>query len=181
MKNEEQPKKQKDKAGEDVSFSQDLTRDVMILTGLPGSGKSTFAESYIKSGYVRLNKDELREMVNGYNLNYKDEPLIHEMQMTLLGMLLDAGRNVIIDNTHTKTKYVTDLCDFISNRVKDSGYEYIIEIRPIEVTLATAKERNKDRRRVVPEDVIDRMHEQLFNSGLKRKIFYAKEWPVLVN
>lgn len=181
MKNDDLNRKKSEQVGVGVSFKEDMIRDIIILTGLPGSGKSTFAADYVKSGYIRLNKDELREMVNMYSLNYKDEPLIQDMQLNLLGLLMDKGRNIIIDNTHTKTKYIKELADFIKQKDSELEYEYIIEIRPIEVTLTTAKERNKNRKRVVPEEVIDRMYEQLFNSGVKRKIFYAKEWPVPIN
>ena len=48
-----------------VSIRQDA--EVVLVMGLPGAGKTTFAERFVADGYLRLNRDEvggtLRELL----------------------------------------------------------------------------------------------------------------------
>ena len=50
---------------------------IIILKGIPASGKSTFAKEYIQTNpnFRRVNRDELRTMHNGYRLEDKNENL----------------------------------------------------------------------------------------------------------
>ena len=40
-------------------MSTKSTPRVLIICGLPGSGKSTASEKLVKAGYVRVNQDDL--------------------------------------------------------------------------------------------------------------------------
>ena len=41
--------------------------ELLILVGIPGSGKSTFAKELVKTNnkYVRVNRDDMRQMLKG--------------------------------------------------------------------------------------------------------------------
>ncbi len=65
----------------------DAAGDVVLVMGLPGSGKSTIAETLVAQGYARLNRD-----TSGGTL---------EKLLPALGALLEGGqRRVVLDNTY---------------------------------------------------------------------------------
>jgi predicted kinase len=71
-----------------------IQKEIVILTGIPGSGKSTFAKTEFPN-YLRINLDTIRS-------RRKEEKL--------LGEALEAGRSVVIDNTNitiaSRKKYI---------------------------------------------------------------------------
>ena len=155
--------------------------EVVILRGIPGSGKSTYAAELIAKGYMRINKDDIRQMLNNYDMNPEDEAIIHYVQMSIIRILIKRGKNMVIDNRHTKTKYIKELISFVHDRQAESGRDYAIRIKVLFPPLEECKRRNLLRERQVPEDVIDRMYEQLYNSGIEDKFLMASDWPTLIN
>ena len=76
---------------------------VMVLRGLPGSGKTTFAKKMVtdQSEWFRVNKDDFRCMMNGDQpFSGKRERFINKAEKAVAEMLLSQGKNVIVDNTH---------------------------------------------------------------------------------
>lgn len=71
---------------------------LLLLKGLPASGKSTFAIDLIKKGWKRVNKDLLREMVDGGVWSRKNEGNILGSEKILVKEFLRQGLNVIIDD-----------------------------------------------------------------------------------
>ena len=51
---------------------------IVMLKGLPASGKSTLAKMLAESGYYRINKDDIRKMLFGDTYKKK-----HEKQVVL--------------------------------------------------------------------------------------------------
>lgn len=80
-------------------------QEIIMLRGLPGSGKSTWAKA--QSGYKRVNRDDLRSMLDDGKWSGKNEKTIAAMEVLLVGCLLARGHSVIIDNTHLKVKHQT--------------------------------------------------------------------------
>lgn len=77
-----------------------MKQKLVMLVGLPASGKSTKAKEMCeKEGYVRINKDDLRSMLfNSYN--QKKEKYIIKARNLLLESMLEAGKNVVVDDTN---------------------------------------------------------------------------------
>ncbi len=67
---------------------------VVIMTGIMASGKSTIAETYVKQGYKRLNRDT-------------EGGRIADLVPKMVALLKD-GYDVILDNTHPTVKSRTD-------------------------------------------------------------------------
>jgi aryl-alcohol dehydrogenase-like predicted oxidoreductase/predicted kinase len=61
--------------------------EVVMVMGIPGSGKSRFADGYIASGYLRLNRDE-----RGGSL--------HDLNIALDDALAAGHRRIVLDNTY---------------------------------------------------------------------------------
>lgn len=85
---------------------------VKVLQGLPASGKSTYARTLSKDeGFHRLCLDDFRAML-GYSSGSEDwtrgkEAVAQKAQLAALVALVEAGENVVIDNTHL-TKALPD-------------------------------------------------------------------------
>ena len=85
---------------------------VLILSGLPASGKSTFAKELMKkepNKWKRINKDLLREMLDGGVWSGKNESEIIKTRDDLLRRFLVGGYNVIIDDTNFDPKHAKSI------------------------------------------------------------------------
>lgn len=77
-----------------------------MLKGLPASGKSTYAKDLVNKGWKRVNKDELRLMIDCGMWSRANEGNILGSEKILVKEFLRQGLNVIVDDTnfaHTET------------------------------------------------------------------------------
>ncbi len=75
-------------------------KKLLVLKGLPASGKSTYARELVAKGWKRVNKDELRAMIDDSKWSKSNEQRIRDVESTLVGYFLDAGMNVVVDSTN---------------------------------------------------------------------------------
>lgn len=74
---------------------------LLMLKGLPGSGKSTFSFELVKSkGYKRVNKDDLRSMIDGGVWTKAHETEIISIRNILVDAWLHDGHDVVVDDTN---------------------------------------------------------------------------------
>lgn len=75
---------------------------MVIMKGLPASGKSTVAQGKMlaEGNLVRINKDLLRKMLHFNKFTGKNEGLTRDASRALAKMYLAADTNVIIDDTN---------------------------------------------------------------------------------
>lgn len=139
-------------------------RKMVIMRGIPGSGKTTYSKQLVDQGYNRISKDDIREMLNNYKLNNSDEKLVHDIQMNILRTLILDGRNIVIDNTHIRDSYIKEIKDAVERMSKLVNYEYEIEMKLINTDLKVCIERNAKRSRPVFEKVIKKMHDDLVKN-----------------
>lgn len=71
---------------------------LLILKGLPASGKSTYAKELVNKGWKRVNKDLLREMLDNGKWSRMNEKSIVESEKLLVEYFLKRGENVVIDD-----------------------------------------------------------------------------------
>jgi predicted kinase len=141
---------------------------VIILRGVPGSGKSTWVDKYddyldtVGSYYrVILSRDSIRAKLFGSEgAHGVDEEAVSVDFNKWYDSYLDEATKrddmtIIIDNTNCDWSRVT----LLALRARD--FRVPVEIVVIDTSLDEALRRNAARDRVVPEDVIRRMHAQL--------------------
>lgn len=76
---------------------------IILLRGLPASGKTTYARKFIKehpNTYKRINRDLLREMFDGSEYSAANETFIKEAEIHLAGLCMHEGFLPIIDDTN---------------------------------------------------------------------------------
>ncbi|MHA2013326.1 MAG: AAA family ATPase [Candidatus Helarchaeota archaeon] len=74
-------------------------KELIILVGNIGSGKSTLCKKLQKEGYVIISRDSLRYGIGGgnyiFDLNY--EPIVWDTEFYLFERFLQLGVNLVID------------------------------------------------------------------------------------
>lgn len=128
---------------------------VMILKGLPASGKSTFAKKLVSGdifdmgrGWKRVNKDDIRAMIDNSFWSKPNEKFTLKVRDTLITLALENGHNVVVDDTNFGRHE-----DDIRELVKPFNAEVIVKDffdTPVDVCL----ERNIKRANPVREHVI---------------------------
>jgi len=126
---------------------------VIVLIGIPGSGKSTWAA---KQNATVISSDELRGVLSGDVKNQDIHAKVFATMRYLLRTRLELGATpTIIDATNIRRK---DRKAWLQIAHKfGASVDAVLFDLPIEVAL----ERNRKRDRVVPEDVIRSMAKRL--------------------
>lgn len=124
--------------------------DLILLVGVSGSGKSTYARSFCaQTGAVHLSSDECRGVLSGDENNQEVSGRAFELLRNMTRYFLRRGQNVVVDATNLNPKSRKDFVEI------GRQFHAFIHAYCFKTDLTVAKERNKTRSRVVPEHVID--------------------------
>ena len=131
---------------------------LIILQGLPASGKSTFAKQYVKENkdFVRVNRDDLRNMRGIYWLP-KQEDLITQWENFAITSSFDFGLNVILDATNLNTDRNKHRVAVLRGKYPNLKVEYKSFL---DTSLEECVKRDLERPNSVGEKVIRGMYEQ---------------------
>ena len=80
---------------------------LLMLSGLPGSGKSTMAIEMVHGGgeWVRISRDVFRDMFAFKKWSGRNEDTVIKSEKALAITLLSLGKNVIVDDCNLGTKH----------------------------------------------------------------------------
>lgn len=125
---------------------------LILLVGISGSGKTTYAQKYIEShpGTVHLSSDNIRKELYRDETVQDNHSLVFYRMQTRAVDALNFGSDVIYDATNLTRK---DRASIISQCPKFAKIEAHVVWAPIEVCI----ERDATRKRTVGKEVIDRM------------------------
>lgn len=147
---------------------------LIVTRGLPGSGKSTWAMQ--QSGAVRVNRDDLRKMLFNAEgvLPWDQEELVTQSQRAIASAALNQLRDVIVDDTNLRQRYVREWERFAREHVHCDGFA-VHDF--FDVSLDECKRRDAGRARSVGSDVIDRLHDKFLaqHGGALPPYEYAME------
>ena len=134
-------------------------QEFIMLVGLPGSGKTTYAKELLSNdpSYSYFSSDSIRKELYGDENIQGDASQVFSLMQNRAIQDLKNGLSVIIyDATNIKRKDRLG----ILNRVKSLKMDIQCECHIIWARLGTCIDRNNNRERVVPEEVIWRMAKQ---------------------
>ncbi len=135
---------------------------VIILRGLPASGKSTWARHFVKEmdNWIIVNKDQLRGMLHdGMFKEGITEKIVLKVRDSIIRDALKNGVNVIVDDTNFKAFHIKTI------KKLAEGHEVEVKDFNASLDLETCIARDSRRANPVGEDVIRDMYNKF---GLKK-------------
>ncbi len=134
------------------------------MVGIPGSGKSTLAQRLVDKGYAALNADSIRQELWGDAADQRDQEKVFEIFFKRFDELTAKESDIVVDNVNTNPRHRAQIIE----KAKACGYSDI-QLWVLDVPLAICLERNKQRSRNVPDEIVSKMHETLNGPGRPKK------------
>lgn len=142
-------------------------RKVIIMRGIPGSGKSTWAKKLVDEQpnvYKRINRDDLRMMFdNGYTSD-GNEKFIKKVRDLLIIKALEEGKHIIVDDTNLSETNERRIRQLVLEYNKANNQDVQVEIKEMDTPLEECIERDSKREKPVGQKVIKQMHHQFFHK-----------------
>ncbi len=127
---------------------------LLMMSGLPASGKTTAAKELVAQGWVRVNKDDLRAMLNGGKWSKENENRVLTIRNDIVSLALKDGRNVVVDDTNFNPEHEEQL-------QKIAGvYKSEFKTKFFDTPLDECIKRDAKRVDSVGKDVIMKMYNQ---------------------
>lgn len=119
---------------------------IIMTKGLPASGKSTWAKEMCAQGYKRVNKDDLRAMVDNGKWSKSNEKFILEMRDFMVRSALKQGHSIIVDDTNLDDSHIKTMNGIALEFGRENNTVVAVEIKdftdvPLEVCLARDAQR----------------------------------------
>jgi predicted kinase len=140
---------------------------VIIMKGLPGSGKSTYAKQLVALNpdlYKRINRDDLRGMFDGGHFSESNEKFVRKVRDMLILKALEEGKSVIVDDTNLSESNLTRISQLVNDFNRQNNTKVKVEVKIMDTPLEACIERDSKREKPVGEKVIKEMHGQFFKK-----------------
>lgn len=159
------------------------------MRGISGSGKSTYVETLKNEGWTVVSRDAIRETVFKDYASV-DEDAVTAIQDNMIDALLKAGRNVVIDDTNIRLKYLKRFAEIAAKH--NAGFDVKqFDIDP-SMAIWRVQERARQGGRHVPPEVILKQAQGLKSSKVDMEELYVpafepyvrpagKPWAILVD
>jgi predicted kinase len=155
-----------------------VMRKVILMKGLPGSGKSTYAKALIDDNpetYKRINRDDLRAMFDNAKTNQANEKFIKKVRDLLITHALEEGKNVIVDDTNLSDKNYNRVSQLVREYNIKFSENVVLEIKEMDTPIEVCIERDSLRENPVGAKVIKQMSNHFFKDSPE----YAEQNPAL--
>jgi predicted kinase len=137
---------------------------IILLVGVPASGKSTLARKLVERGYQCVCADTIRAELYGNEIEQGEPAKVFEIFFQRLENLLKDGADIVVDNTNLKEQYRKEITD----RAQKFGYEDI-QLWILDVPLSVCIERNTNRERRIENDILTNMYNQFSRNGRPKR------------
>lgn len=134
---------------------------LLVHRGISASGKTTAARELVQHGWTRANRDDIRDTLHGGKWSRANEKIVVKVRDAIIIAGLEAGQNVVSDDTNLSDKVV----EHLRQLAKRCGAQF--EIRDFPIDLHTAIERDAKRVKSVGETVIRQQWNQFIRPGLR--------------
>ena len=136
-----------------------------IFCGIPGSGKSTFYKKYDYRDHwfdstIRISLDDFRKLMTGKDFHPPFEPVVQAWAEQTGRYLLSQGHHVVVDATYVRRSLRQKWVKLAQE------YRAGVECVWFNIPWHVCVERNDNRERKVPVDVLKRMSENFEEPSL---------------
>jgi len=143
---------------------------IIMLRGLPASGKSTWAKQTVKENphqYKRINKDDLRAMLDSGKHSKSNEKFVLKLRDWVIREALLNGKSVIVDDTNFYPNHEKRLRELAKLHEAETGKVVQFKIKEFDISVEECIRRDLERPNSVGEAVIRRMYNDWKNPTLK--------------
>lgn len=163
-----------------------MKKQKIILTrGLPASGKTSWSEEQVAKGngkVKRINKDDLREMVDSGIWSKTNEQMILAARDSLVNVFLSNGvETIIIDDTNFEPRHFDKMQEYADAYEKYADASVTVEYKDfLDVSLDECIHRDSLRAKPVGEKVIKGMHQRYILPTLQDKYTNVKNGNAII-
>ncbi|MBP4138315.1 phosphatase domain-containing protein [Flavobacterium geliluteum] len=153
-------------------------RKVILMRGLPGSGKSTMAKKIVAENpetYKRINRDDLRAMFDNAITSSSNEKFVKKVRDILIVKSLEEGKSIVVDDTNLSETNLRRISQLVQEYNAKYNEKVTVEVMEVNTDVAVCIERDGLREKPVGEKVIRKMHRQFFKDSPE----YAPQNPAL--
>lgn len=136
---------------------------VIICKGLPGSGKSSWSkkmQAKFPGQYKRVNKDDLRAMLDDGKWSKGNERFVVALRNEIILRALEDGKDVICDDTNLAPKHEAQIRELIKDKA-------IVEVKEFNTPIEDCIKNDLKRQHSVGEKVIRDMYRQFILPKMK--------------
>lgn len=137
---------------------------LILLVGIPGSGKTTLAKKVVEKGFHYMNADSIRMELYGNEGEQGNPEDVFKIFFARLEEAMGEESDIVIDNTNLNPKQRLPILE----RAAKYGYSDI-QLWWLDIPLEVCLERNRLRDRNVPEDIVSNMHNELKGAGRPKR------------
>lgn len=138
-------------------------KTVWIYKGLPASGKSTAAKKVLDKNpgkYKRVNKDDLRLMLDSSQWSKHNEKFILKIRDNIILEALRNGQHVIIDDTNLHPKHEERISELVKQFNAENDRKAQVKIKFFDTSVEECIRRDLKRPNSVGSKVIKTMYER---------------------
>lgn len=159
---------------EDNTAMRQYVGKIILLKGLPASGKSTWAKSQITPGgkVKRVNKDDLRAMIDNSNHSKPNESFILSVRDFIVEEAVKDGYTIIVDDTNLVPKHEERMRELAKKYNAEFTIKSFLDV-PLEECIA----RDAKRENPVGETVIRDMYTTWCKKPVVNKIEQNSSLP----
>lgn len=137
---------------------------IIMTKGLPASGKSTWAKKLVEDNpgkYKRINKDDLRWMMDNYKHSKLNEKFVLETRDWLVQKAIEEGYSVVIDDTNFADRHEIRMQE-IAREFRRAGKKVEVQVNTefLQVPIEDCIKRDLARPNSVGEKVIRDMYKR---------------------
>lgn len=146
---------------------------ITMPVGIPACGKSTWSKEELKKdpeGTLRVNRDDLRNMLSNYHFSDENERMVTSARNFIIQQAARKGKNIIIDETNINRRNFDDICKLVKQLNIDAK---VIE-KPFYVELdeAIARDAARTGSAHVGEEVVRKFWKK--SGGTQHKHYKAR-------
>lgn len=143
---------------------------VIIMRGLPASGKTTWAKGQMERTpglFKRVSKDDLRAMLDNGEYSPENEGFVRKCRNEIVLACVLNGHNVIVDDTNLNPAHVEAIRSLVGADWKWRTPYAEVTIHTMDTSLEECITRDATRPNPVGEKTIRRMYEKYMIKDLR--------------
>jgi predicted kinase len=148
-----------------------MKQTLIMMKGIQGSGKSTWAKEFVKNNraVIRVSNDDLRLMFFNRQFDERDTKFINYYRELIINDALEDGSSVIVDAMNLSSKHE----DIYRAKAESYGCEFEIKSF-LDVPLEVCIQRDSKRENPIGKKLITKMYNQFVRKEPPKIIFDPK-------